>query len=325
MTGKFRCSIFSFDYLDYDVFLNVQAFYRLAGYSVSSDLNISALNLLIVLRGIPPRIYNEFTGIIHYYDYVKEHSYNPNDYFPNASAIYYIGIESLADKNLNEKSTYITAYLPIISSLWQFSLPFGRRSNKLIHISNYKPLQNDTYQKQLINLIRNKKVKVYGSKWDKINISAKPLTYLSANLKLASCMICFGLMYPYQRGKSLSGRMWQAPLQGCIVISEEGTNLYECPGVIEVSSFLQIPNIPMSDSSQIAHQASRFWWNKTFDLADALGLSLDLKELRNEIIKARILLFAQHINFLWKLHFGTKVESFICRARAACDRIWKNK
>jgi hypothetical protein len=308
MPAEKNCCFLSFDYVDFDVFLNARIFYRLAGYSILPSEKSSLCNLLVVFRGIPPRIYKEHTGPIHFYDYVCEHSINLSDFFPNASSITVISID-LSDHDSSLVKS-VCGYLPVFPSLWQLSIPFSRRSAKPLHISNYKPLVDDPYQQQLITLIKAGIIRVYGAKWDGIQIKARPLSYLSANLKLASASLCFGLMYPYQRGKSLSGRMWQAPLHGCIVISETRTNLYSCPGVFEVSSYEESFPLDSISPSELASEAALFWIKKTKCLADDLNLSLNWNILPQEVVYARVLMFRQHCDFLWDMLFAKRINTY---------------
>lgn len=292
------CSILSFDYLDYDVFLNIRIFYRLSGYRI----NLSSLHhdstLVIVLRGKPSRIFSEYTGIIHFYDYVREYPLDMREFFPNATSIYSIGLNKFDPANLLDY--YIYAYLPVFPSLWQYRSSFKRRLPHPLHISNFKPIVNDPYQKQLLTLIQSKKVLVYGGKWHTQNIKASQVSYFSANRLLSQASFCYGLMYPYQRGTSLSGRMWQAPINGCYVISEAGTNIYHAPGVIEAESFLQSYDFSREHAFLLRKSATDFWTTQTLNLADSLHLQLDFTQLAREILRSRFLLLYQHILFLWQ-------------------------
>lgn len=314
MSEKKHCCFFFFDYVDFDVYLNARIFYRLAGYTISSPEQWRQSDLLIVFRGIPTRIYSEYQGPIHFYDYVREHAIDLSAFFPHASSIIVVSIEKSTVNSSNLVSVY--GYLPVIPALWQFSLPFCRKSPLPIHISNYKPLVADSYQQQLISLIKAGKIDLFGGKWDRIHVTARPLSFLAANLKLSSALICFGLMYPYQRGKSLSGRMWQAPLQGCLVISEKHTNLFSCPGVIEVESFHRLPSLDCMPPAELAKQAAQFWFGKTMILARDLNLDLNWQALSWEVASARILLLGQHCEFLWSVIVKKNLTSLKQRARA---------
>lgn len=235
------------------------------------------------------------------YDYVREYHLDYRSIFPNASAIIFVSlIETCIDSPLDR---YVESYLPVFPSLWQpSSLTHSRRSNTPIHISNYKPIGDDHYQQSLIKLIQSGDVRVFGGKWDSLKIQARKLSYYSANSLLAKSLVCFGLMYPYQRGTSLSGRMWQAPINGCVVLSEKGTNIFSVPGVIEVESFDNQSSKQHYHPRLLAAKASEFWTLKTYQLAQQLNLKLDSHALGQEILLARLLLFRQHLEFLRTHH-----------------------
>ena len=311
MLAKKRCCILSFDYSDFDVNLNVSAFYRLAGYLIVSSRRFSECDLLVFLRGIPPRVFSEYTGSIHFYNYVLECDLNLRDYFPNASFITAISISHQGDSLNNCLS--IDGYLPVSPSLWHFPFQISRRSSLPLHVSNYKPLVDDPFQKQLISLAQTGKIRVYGSKWDRVQILARPLSYLSANLILNTTSVCYGLMYPYQRGKSLSGRMWQAPIQGCVVISEKDTNPFLCPGVFAVNSFSDPLSFSCLNPAELARQASEFWLLKTKLLANDLDLGLDWTRLPFEVTRARLLMLLQHCEFSYDIYFLKTMFYLKCR------------
>jgi hypothetical protein len=291
------CSILSFDYLDYDVFINVRVFYRLAGYYVILSVVHHDTSLVVVLRGKPNRIFSEYTGIVHYYDYVREYNLDMRYFFPNASNIFSIGLNDSLSLSLTDHSVY--AYLPVFPSLWQYRPLVTSRLPHPLHLSNYKPIGNDSYQQQLLALIHSQKVLVYGGKWHNQNINATQISYLSANRLLSQATHCYGLMYPYQRGTSLSGRMWQAPIHGCYVISEVGTNIYNVPGVIEAETFEQLFSFSIDSALNLRKQATEFWLTQTINLADSLNLTLDFTQLLRENISSRFLLFRHHIRFIW--------------------------
>ena len=300
MSLKKRCCFLAFDYLDFDVYLNTRIFYALAGFVPVSSVKLASCDLLVVFRGIPNRVFPEFSGPIHFFDYVCQYRLDLRDYFPNAISITIISIDRNQYHSNDDIQVY--GYLPVIPSIWQFTFPFTRRSSLPIHVSNYKPLQEDPFQEELLLLLKTGRLKVFGSKWERIQVKARPLSYLSANCVLATASICYGLMYPYQRGRSLSGRMWQAPINGCFVITESNTNPFLCPGVFEVDSFGDLPSLQQLSSRELALQASKFWLDKTNLLARDLGLSLNWKYLPSKVVIARILIFRQHFTFLFDFY-----------------------
>jgi len=313
MPSTRSCCFLFFDYTDFDVFLNARIFYRLCGYKIKSTKLLNECDLIVYFRGLPDKIYSEYAGIIHFYDYVREHELDIAKYFPNASEVYIISICQRVDTRSLSKQVY--GYLPVVPPLWQFRLPFTKRRTIPIHVSNYKKLSNDPYQNQLVSLVQSDKIRVYGAKWDRININARPLSYLQANLKLASSFTCYGLMYPYQRGNSLSGRMWQGPIQGCVVIAEKSTNPFGCPGVIEVSRFDEKQTISALISSKIVVESAEFWVKKTEKLATDLNLILNWKRISTEVIYCRLLLIYQHNEFLWNTFVSPRMKNLRIRSR----------
>ena len=290
----------------------------MAGYQLLTSKNLIKCDLLVFFRGIPDRIYSEYRGVIHFYDYVCEHEIDLHTYFPNALEIIIISIHNVYRAESGSRTIY--GYLPVVPALWQFKLPFTQKESISVHISNYKPLVDDPYQKQLVCRILSGKIRVYGAKWDRLKIITRPVSYLEANLKLGSSVTCYGLMYPYQRGRSLSGRMWQGPIQGCIVISEEKTNPFFCPGVIEVSDFDK--DVPVSSRSvDVAVKSADFWIEKTNQLASDLRLVLNWKDLTTEVLFCRLLLIAQHIEFLWNFFVFPRLVNARTRSWELIKRI----
>jgi hypothetical protein len=269
---KKTCSVLTCEYLDLDVYLNIRLFYESAGYRVHKNRPLRNADLLVVLRGDKAITDKEYSGIVHAYDYVREYKINWRERFPKAERIFVI---SPTLPECPNGITYVKGYLPVIPELWQ--RPFKEKDDRPVHISHFKPMAEDKYQRELIGLIKSGAVRVYGAKWDKAGIKAKPLSYWQVWRKFCASSRCYGLMYPYQRGRTLSGRMWQAPLCGCFVISEAGTNVMVCPGVIEVSSFSE-DNIAAIDGSMekcetLAAEAERYWTAATHKLAEELELS----------------------------------------------------
>lgn len=292
MTNR-SCAVVSTDYLDKDVYLNIELFYALAGYQVYVWSPASASrspDLIVILRGDPGTNWVNYSGPVHVYDYVKELDIDWSDRFPHASRLERI---SLAGGD-------VTGYLPVFPEIWRRT--FSRKNSRPVHLSNYKPMPADAFQNDLVSLIQQGRVRVFGGRWQRIGVTSRSLSYWQANRLIAASSCCFGLMYPYQRGRSLSGRMWQAPINGCFVISEAGTNPHGLPGLIEVESFgLQESNrhFSLEECLRLSEQASAFWRNQTYELARQLNLPLP-QELPFALIQAqRRTLVRWHLEFLW--------------------------
>jgi hypothetical protein len=289
-----NCWVMSYDYVDLDVFLNIQVFYRSAGYLVHLNRPPRAGDLLVLLRGDPGQSLSGHRGDVHVYDYVKEHRIDWAGRMPAASRIVVVSLTPPAHRGGVE---WLRGYLPVVPELWQQPLASKRQSRPL-HIANWKPLRDDPYQHQIVDLVRAGDLEVYGGKWDRLGVDTHGLSYLEANRRLARARCCYGLMYAYQRGTTASGRMWQAPLNGCVVFSEAGTDMAGIPGVIAVERFEPANLTQLSQQSSgpsLAHEAAEHWRQATFALGEKLGLALPSRPSRLAVLGGRWHLHHQHL------------------------------
>lgn len=289
-----NCWVMSYDYVDLDVFLNIQVFYRSAGYLVHLNRPPRAGDLLVLLRGDPGQSLSGHRGDVHVYDYVKEHRIDWAGRMPAASRIVVVSLTPPAHR---EGVEWLRGYLPVVPELWQQPLASKRQSRPL-HIANWKPLRDDPYQHQIVDLVRAGDLEVYGGKWDRLGVDTHGLSYLEANRRLARARCCYGLMYAYQRGTTASGRMWQAPLNGCVVFSEAGTDMAGIPGVIAVERFEPANLTQLSQQSSgpsLAHEAAEHWRQATFALGEKLGLALPSRPSRLAVLGGRWHLHHQHL------------------------------
>jgi hypothetical protein len=308
------CRIISSEYLDKDVYLNIRAFYRAAGFRLippTARLNgVTAhqADLLVVLRGDNGSDLQDFSGPIHVYDYVREYVVDWARRYPAASHITVVALAASSCHPVGDSQpgsdpsrlSRVDAYLPVIPALWARSWS-GKRQQP-VHISNFKRMGDDAYQRDLLALIRAGVVRAFGGSWQLAGVKAHPLSYRQANRRLAASACCFGLMWPYQRGRTLSGRMWQAPLNGCFVLSEKGTDILGCPGVLERETF-QADAATLVVSPQacrdLAHEASVFWESHSRSLAAALGMDPGLSLTSADLRPEQALLLLWDLEFRW--------------------------
>ncbi|MFZ9753222.1 MAG: hypothetical protein ACO3B3_06695 [Cyanobium sp.] len=272
---KPSCRIVSSDYLDRDVYLNICGFYEAAGFRLIEAAGDP--DLLVVLRGDNGSADQGFAGPIHLYDYVREYRVDWARRYPAARSIALISLEQPPRAPTDPRLRHVRAYLPVIPELW--TCPSPARRGGPVHVSNYKRMPGDPFQEQLLALIRSGRVRVHGGRWELVGVRARPLSYRQANRLIAASSSCFGLMWPYQRGTTLSGRMWQAPLNGCFVFSEPGTDLLGCPGVLERPRFdadTASLAFPHERGAALAREAAAFWRSHTEAIASALGLELTI-------------------------------------------------
>lgn len=311
-----RCRIVSSDYLDLDVALNVRAFYGCAGYCILASWRRSPeADLLVVLRGDNGNADRDFPGVVHIYDYVKEYKVDWQARYPRAASLVLIRLRATRSEDDSPSAPgsaappsppsppatrlrEIDAYLPVIPALWQ--RPWSRKREQPLHLSNYKRMPGDPFQQQLLEQIQAGAVQVHGAHWERLGVRTQPLSYWQANRLLARSARCFGLMWPYQRGLTLSGRMWQAPLQGCFVLSEPGTNRLAVPGVVELPSYAAAALPPPPDERacrQLSQEAAAFWEAHTRQLAAALGLDPQLRLAGAPLWRQRWSLRVHHLAF----------------------------
>lgn len=296
--------IMSYDYLDYDVYWNAKLFYRALGYEVRLGGDTSGVDLLVVLRGNPRGVDPVFNGEVHVYHYVAEPQAACSQEFPNASRIILISL--IRPNDLPPDVIYVKGYLPVIPELWCVRQPQPARQEQPVHISNFKEIGTDHYQDELLELARQGDLLVYGSGWSRHGVETGRISHWQANTILARSPWCYGFMYPHQRGVTLSGRMWQAPLHGCFVISELGTNITRAPGVIEACSFLEPPfpcGLPADSRERLRREASAFWIHATDRLARELGFvdragSSPLRPSRWMILQSRGEMLSLHLTTL---------------------------
>jgi hypothetical protein len=313
--GKPVCRILSSDYLDKDVYLNIRAFYRALGYRLtfqSANPKCVAdrqVDLLVVLRGDNGSDLQDFSGPIHVYDYVKEYVVDWERRYPSAAHITVVALAASSCHRVEDSKpasdsgrlSWVNAYLPVIPALWMH--PWSGKRQQPVHISNFKRMGADAYQRDLLDLIRAGVVRAFGANWQLAGVKAHPLSYLQANRQLAASTWCFGLMWPYQRGLTLSGRMWQAPLNGCFVLSEKGTDILGCPGVLEREAF-QVDAatlvLPPQACRDLALEASAFWESHSRSLAAALGFDPAFTITPDDLRPERALLVLWDVEFRWK-------------------------
>ena len=290
--------ILASDGLDFDVYKNVKYFYECCGYNVRTKFKMfNNLDVIIYLRGPIQNSFNDYSGVVHVYDYVKNLTYYWNKIFPNALKIYIISL----DNNYlfeSKKITKVKAFLPVISRLWVTSSFI--KDSKPIHISHFKSDIKNRYQDELLKLGELNEVLIFGKRWTLSNKKVESISLSGANQLFSKSLYSFGLMYDYQIGKTLSGRMWQGPLNGCYVFTELGSNIISCPGVIEVNSYFEtIEQIKLNKFGMFNYKlAVSFWDDHTLNIAQNLGLSFIDKSFLGRIyfnFRFSIILFKQMV------------------------------
>lgn len=269
---------------DKDVFINTRIFYKRAGYKYIGFNKLKA-DLIVVLRGDPQKIMH-YNGTVHIYDYVKISIVNWKDYFPDATKIFLISL-SQSKESLGVFNVF--SYLPVIPEFWHKIARNPKSRIPISHIGSYKPIQNDSITNFFVQLLVNKNVRVFGNNWHVVGIETHGVSHYEANLKFAMSDLTLGIMYPYQRGKTLSSRAWHGPIHGCMILSSEEErisgltipgNHYTINNNWEESIDYHLSN---RCREQIRNEATEFWENETIKLASVLNLVLTTNSKYTEL------------------------------------------
>jgi hypothetical protein len=235
------CLVYGHNGLDLDVTFNLVAFYKKAGLSVFYAETLYDADVLVVLRAVDKTIdLSAFNfSMVHVYDYG---GWDYNAFIESIDhAISYIFCTSEEKRNriLNNTSfpenRIFVAFPPVATRLWMSNLK--KNEYEIVHIGNYKPItEADHYKENFNRSIIDHNVHVWGLHWS--GIVSKDLYHGKASQFSVSGIYAktawsFGLMYPFQRKVTFSGRFWHAPLNGCLLFSEPGVCTKNIPGVIE--------------------------------------------------------------------------------------------
>lgn len=261
------------DMYDKDVFINIRIFYARCGYRFVG-FNKNNSDLIVILRGTRQNLM-DYSGSIHVYDYVKNFREYGEFFNTNLPNRYLITLETGIDIRFGHE---IRAYLPVFPKFWQNLVSVDSiRNQGITHIGSYKGLK-DSVEQGMINFLKRKNVKVFGFNWSKVGIITSGLSHFKSNRMFSQSMITVGLMYPYQRGKTLSSRAWHGPIHGCYLLSHESEAVksLNLPGLIYTKLWDETVLIDLSafDAKKLRLLATEYWENHTDDLALKLGMSM---------------------------------------------------
>lgn len=135
---------------------------------------------------------------------------------------------------------------------------------EMVHIGNYKIINDiDITGKGFNDAIIDNQVQVWGSGWK----MPKKFYHGKAGLFQVSGIysqseFAFGLMYPFQREVTFSGRFWHAPLNGCTLLSEPGYFTLSIPGIVETDyspEDIKAKTRIKPDRGNVQEKAIKFW------------------------------------------------------------------
>ena len=279
-----NCIIFGSDGLDADVTKNLQRLFVGFGYRVTKSIGQIPENfteVLVIARSNSMDKYalikSKVSALI-IYDYAAE-SIDNFEYLSHLDkkikkVIFISTCEDriTALRNIHKKNrpdiVYHHAFLPVFPKLW-IEKRVRERWPYPIHVGNFKELddidKNDPYL-LFLKFIRREKVLVGGQRWHGYLPSSQRLGGLKLNTVssvYASHSFAVGIMYPYQRSCTYSGRFWQAPLNGCVLLSETTVYGKKIPGIYEVDFGKTVKelNEEIDFDSKTLMLESRIYWN----------------------------------------------------------------
>lgn len=266
------CLIYGHDGLDLDVTYNLEYFYRKQGFSVFFSGTIYDADLLVVTRAKDSLLDMAGLnfGLIHVYDYTGwdyDAFINSVDHSRTFIFTTFPGRKSQLQKlGFPAEQIYI-ALPPVVTALWIKKLKVIRY--KLVHIGNFKHIDgSDNVRVRFNEAVEYFKVNVWGSGWNSQGVYNGKAALFRVSSIYSKSEYALGLMYPFQRQTTFSGRFWQAPLNGCTLFSEKGFYTQKIPGIIETDyspEDLDVKIAVKADRQKVRDESIIFW-NEQYQL-----------------------------------------------------------
>jgi hypothetical protein len=265
--------IYGHDGFDPDINLNLRHFYGDLGFRVRTSRQLIDCQLLVITRTPNSDLDLSAYSQVHVYDYVCMN----NDEFMK-SIQHHPGVRVFSPSQARMNTTLqvspnlegkILEMLPPVStSIWTNKPKFESKF-KVVHIGNFKSSLEDVSDKfssDFLKSLNENSVDVWGERWTghvprerihgRASLLSVPSIYRSATLAI-------GIMYPYQRNLTISGRLWMAPLNGTRLLSEPNSQIREIPGVVEsdfsAESIRNGLEIGYQSRIELAIEARKFW------------------------------------------------------------------
>lgn len=265
---KLRCVVFGADGFDLDVAFNLMAFYEQLGYSTVLSRELIPTDLLVIHRPPNSPLNLEAYGSVHVWDYVGTsiESLLPNlAAHPNVTIFASSGARTSA---LVELAPALEGRIhellpPVATELWE--LPIRETRYNSVHIGNFKPSYaagKDAPSSEFLHVIERNRIDVWGAKWPlNSDLDHGPARLHEVSKIYGQSSYALGMMYPFQREITLSGRFWHAPLNGCLLFTERSIFSQEVPGVKETdyTSWLTSPPLGRVAQARLQRKAHEYW------------------------------------------------------------------
>lgn len=284
------CLVLAFDAFDQEMARSMAIFYSQAGFSVEISKTPRPAELVVWMRGRPPSGFHfrEVTSTVHFYPYLATPYAEDMESLQGTQATIVHPSESLIFKirDLFPQFSYLQSMPPVWLGEWacRYSTPAAeRRFQQPVHIGHFKDYNlktDDPLLKDFIRACDRLDAHVWGRGWEQyvkpsaaMGVMAEPISRAYSRYRVA-----LGIMYSYQRHRTVSMRAWEAPLSGCLLLTEALPRSGDLlpPGVIEIDyatlSMEQIRDLlDQHDPSTIRQDALEFWQRSNSSLFRNLG------------------------------------------------------
>lgn len=292
------CCIVGFDGHDRCLLFSLAAFYMWDGYDIVYSRTPVKCDLLVIYRGNAPSEirYEVFASHVHYYGACWEPKEDEVRKLERVQHTIIVASPYTAAKvgpKLANRDV-VVSYLPVHLSPWVNieKNNYTRERNRAIpHVGHFKTSMYDACDRPTIDFIDFAKVnnvKLYGKRWEAV-FPVNQIVDMFIGDKIPSFYLQYrctaGIQYNFQRGKIISARFWEAPLSGCVLLTEASVHGRDaCPGVVNVDysdlgkSQLEyvIDSISPRNLSEVAMQ---YWQLNNQRLAAKLGMHNALERM----------------------------------------------
>lgn len=265
--------VYGHDGLDPDVSVNLLQAYRASGYRPFLSRQLVPADAVCVERTPTDAVDLSAYGAVHVLDYAcqsnaeflrgLQHHPEVAVFFPSAKR----RDEQLELVPALERAARVL--LPPVAVAAWVATPRPKRRLPLVHIGNFKPYyrdRSDPYASHMLALAETGAIHLWGQGWEGYAPAAMQhgkAALRSVGVIYADTQVALGMMYPYQRNRTISGRFWHAPLNGALLLSEAGSLGLPIPGVVETADMPTAGElerlVSRHDSDAVAREAQTFW------------------------------------------------------------------
>jgi hypothetical protein len=270
---------------------------------------------LVLQRGpYSGQVFETRASACHIYDYAALGTSDFHRAFPDIDECVVIAPGGDAS-GIHAPPREVHGFHPVVPALWRAGS--RGRSRRIaygyVHVGHRKPNPGgDSFLLQMDAIAGGGRCHFWGKGWPAAGLTVHgPASLHESQQIYRRSNFALGVMYPFQRGRTISGRMWQAPLNGCMLLSEAVPPEVSLPGVARCIDFMSAFDAPhqVPDASRLIEEACSFWGDATKRLADILGL--------NYSTPSAVAIRATYLKWVYARH----VENRVMPSGAASTRL----